>query len=218
MIVTEYISGIEYLVGAGITFGLGFVFLLLCSKKSLSTFLIFSMIIAGYCAEAHILPLWAFVVLFLINIFIVGIEFAKIKVGTGVAYEYLALSCLIGLSVLNIMFGGDWMGFSLEGTMTSSLSVDTTFTIDEFWGLLASIITISVIGALFGIQLFNTGLNSESVKTLIIAIAYMGLWGLFSILSQDLILSIPIFGAIVWFLLTFVYALGVIKKMTGGNE
>ena len=206
------------LLGAGITFGLGFVFLLLTSKKTLSTFLIFSMIFAGYCAEAHLLPLWVFIVLFMINIFMVGIEYGKVKGGGGIAYEYLALSCLIGLSVLNILFGGDWLGFSFEGGFTSGLEVDTSFAIDEFWGLLGTIIVIALIGAIFGIQLFNSGLNSESVRMLIITFTYIGIWGLFSLLSYDLIMSIPIFGAIIWFVLTFVYTLGVIKKYTGGSE
>lgn len=218
MILTSFTTGIEYLLGAGIAFGLGFAMVVLCGKKTLTTFLVFSMIFAGYCAEAHLLPLWVFVALFIINIVLVGIDYSKNKGGTGIAYEYLSLTCLIGLSVLNIMFGGDWLGFSLEGDLTSSLSVDSSFAIDEFWGLLSAIITISVIGAIFGIQLFNAGLNSESVKTLIIAISYIGLWGLFSLLSYDLIMSIPVFGAIIWFLLTFVYALGIVKKITGGNE
>lgn len=205
------------LLGVGITFGLGFLFVILTSKKTLSTFLIFSMIFAGYCSEAHLLPLWVFIALFMINIFMVGIEYGKVK-GGGLAYEYLALSCLIGLSVLNILFGGDWLGFSFEGGFTSGLEVDSSFAIDQFWGLLGTIITIALIGALFGIQLFNSGLNSESVRVLILTFTYIGIWGLFSLLSFDLIMSIPVFGAIIWFVLTFVYALGVIKKFSGTSE
>lgn len=218
MIFETFSESVDLLLGAGITFGLGFVFLLLVSKKSLSTFLIFSMIFAGYCAEAHLLPLWTFIVLFIINIFLVGIEYGRSKRSDKIGYEYLALSCLIGLSVLNILFGGDWMGFSFEGDFSSNLDVDTSFAIDEFWGLIGSIIVIAIIGAVFGIQLFNTGLNTESVKMLIITFTYLGTWGLFSLLSYDLILGIPIFGMIIWFILTFIYALGVIKKYTGGED
>jgi hypothetical protein len=53
---------------------------------------------------------------------------------------------------------------------------------------------------------------------LIITFTYLGTWGLFSLLSYDLILGIPIFGMIIWFILTFIYALGVIKKYTGGED
>jgi hypothetical protein len=217
VMLVEFSSTIDLLLGIGITFGLAFVFMLL-TYKNFTSFMIWALVFSSFCAEAHLIPLWVFIALFIINIFQVGIEYSKIKTGSSINFEYLSLACLISLSVLNILFGGTWLGFSLEGTIVSSTTINNTFSIDPFWGLIGVIITIAIIGALFGIQLAGFGLSEQSVKMLIITITYVGLWGLFSILSFDLLMSIPIFGSIIWIILTIVYAVGVMKKFTGGEE
>jgi len=127
-------------------------------------------------------------------------------------FDMLALTVLIGLSVLSIVFGNDWIGYSLEGDLSSNAAVPTSFNIDPLTGAIGILITIAVIGALFGLQLLDSGLNTQSVKFLIMAIGYAGLWLLFSMLAYDLIIQIEIFGALIYTILTIMYVVGILKR------
>lgn len=207
----------ELLMGCGITFGLALVITFL-TKKDYMIFLIWAMVISAFCVEAHLLPLWAFVALLLAVVFLTAITYSLKKQGSKINYEYIALASLIMLSFLNIIFGGTWLGFSLEGAVAGDLEVEGSIAVDDFWGIILVLITFMALCALYGIQLFGSGLAETSIKYLTTITMYVALWGLFSLLSSNLILNIPIFGASIWLVLTFVYAIGVIKKITGSDN
>jgi hypothetical protein len=215
----DYISGdVVWIMGIGITFGLGLVFMYF-TEKSINAFLTWSMVISCFCIEAHLLDLWVFAVLLCVNIALIGIQYSKNKAGARIAYEYIALACLVTLSFLDIIFGGEWMGFSMEGVMESTeTEVAETFTVDEFWGLIFIIVIIAIIGAFMGIQIFGSGMSSRSIHLLTTAVIYVGIWGLFSMMAMDLLIDIPYFGAVIWFALTFLYAFGVIRKFTESGD
>jgi len=67
-------EAIEWMFGLGITFGLGMAFMLL-TYPNFTSFLIWSMVWCSFTVEAHLLPLWVFVALFVINILNVGITY-----------------------------------------------------------------------------------------------------------------------------------------------
>jgi len=82
-------------------------------------------------------------------------------------------------------------------------------------GLVAIIISAIALG-LIGLKVLGSGLNPTSVKIIWNGIVFYGLWLIFSVMSYNAIVSIPIFGVILWFLITFVYSLGVFGKMGSG--
>jgi len=72
----------SWMFGLGITFGLGMVFMLL-TYPNFTSFLIWSMVWCSFCVEAHLLPLWVFVALFIVNILNVGMSYFKQSIGRG---------------------------------------------------------------------------------------------------------------------------------------
>lgn len=207
---------VDYIVGAGLVFGLGFLLTLL-TEISIRSALIWFMVISSFVVEAHLLPLWTFIVLLLINVFSAGLEYSKVHVGGRTAYEFLALSGIVVLAIMNLLFGGSWVGFSLEGSLGQSTAfVDGTFSIDnEFWGAVYLTLYVASLSVVFGIGGF---LSNTSVKILTLTFGYVLLWGLFTQMSLDLIIQIPVFGVIIYTILTIIYALGVFTKFYGADE
>ena len=79
-------------------------------------------------------------------------------------------------------------------------------------GLVAIIVGAIVLG-LIGLNVFGSGLPDFSVKIIWNGIVFYGLWTIFSVLAITAISSLPLFGALFWFFLTFIYSLGVFGRM-----
>lgn len=79
-------------------------------------------------------------------------------------------------------------------------------------GLIVIIVSAIVLG-LIGIKVLGSGLSDTSVKIIWNGLVYYGLWGIFSVFGVDALTSIPIFGLFTWFLLTFIYTLGIFQNM-----
>lgn len=108
----------------------------------------------------------------------------------------------------------------VNGTTTSfETSVDTTFGLDPITGGIALIITLSVLGGVIGLRVLGSGLSEASVKIILLAFFYGGLWAILSLLSINLITAIELFGGIIYMFLTLAYAIGVVNKYfgTGGD-
>ena len=139
----------------------------------------------------------------------------------------LTLTILIVLTLISVILGTTFIDILVETTIDNEALIDgisATFevseaniilNIDPIIGAIAMIIIIATVGALIGIQVLASGLSSESVKVLIIAIAYTGLWGTLSILAMPLIISIEIFGGLIYVILTIGFVIGVIDKFGG---
>lgn len=92
-------------------------------------------------------------------------------------------------------------------------SLDLSF--DMTVGLVVIILGAIALG-LIGLNVLGSGLSDFSVKIIWNGIVYYGLWAVFSVLAITVILSIPYFGALLWFFLTMIYSLGVFGNM--GSE
>lgn len=141
----------------------------------------------------------------------------------------LSLAILVVLSLFSVILGTSFIGSEIEtvigndliinGTNTSvELVAGATFSIDPFLGLTAVIIVLIVLAVLVGIQIIGSGLSPTSVRIIVIGTAYSGLWILFSIIAQPLIVSIQIFGALIYITLTMGYIWGVVQKFSGGGD
>lgn len=130
-------------------------------------------------------------------------------------YILLSLGCLMLIAVFNlVLIGSGQMSFIVQSnTNYLDAIIGFEFIIDDFWFALGIVIALIGIGCVIGISIFGSGINSESVRIIMIIIAYISLWVFLSILSIDLILNIAIFGVLIYILLTMFYTVGVIKKL-----
>jgi len=92
--------------------------------------------------------------------------------------------------------------------------IDTSVLITAGIVLLATMI---VVAGITGVQVVGSGLNPASSKIIIIITSYIGIWGVLSVLAFSLIVSIEIFGLLIYIMLTIAYTIGVAKSI-GGND
>lgn len=138
--------------------------------------------------------------------------------------------CLLLMTVLtlfSVILGGTWTGTISDTSVdaeaivngTSSTFVisgqDFVFSIDPVAGFISSLIVIVTIATLLGLTIFSSGLNSESVRVIIMMIVYTSIWTTLSILALPLIQSIEVFGILMYVVITIAYAIGVIQKIDG---
>ena len=141
----------------------------------------------------------------------------------------IALVPIIILSFLSIIFGNEFMAVPIvdeifkDETMWGLIYPNETlpeksvmFSIDELQGAIVILIAITVGIAFVGIKVLGSGLSDPSVKVIITATVYTGLWLVLSVLASSLIFSIEIFGAIIYVVLTIIYVIGVIEKISEG--
>jgi len=128
------------------------------------------------------------------------------------AYKY-SLFMILCIAIMSVMLGASW---GTGGTAYGGSNF--SFSIDPLVGALGIIIIITIIGTIFGLKLFGSGLSDESVRTIIIGLGYTGLWTTFSVISSPFLSAIPIFGTLFYVILTILYVIGVYNKIAGGND
>jgi hypothetical protein len=145
-------------------------------------------------------------------------------------FIYLSL----GIMFLLFVFGQAWQMRTItkpEGitqTVTNSSGVfvvngtETTlqyggqnlvFGISLTEGILASVVAIVAFGTAIGIKIFDSGISEFSQKIIFFFAIYMGLWGIFTVFSYDLIIAIPLFGFFIFFAITIIHLLGIIQEI-----
>lgn len=140
----------------------------------------------------------------------------------------LTLAIMLIITLISIIGGNSFIGTISEnlvdteaivnGTTTTFDIVldDVNFGLDPITGGIALIIALSVVGALIGIQFVGSGLNDSSVRIIMLAIFYGGLWAILSLLAYNLIVAIEVFGGMIYLVLTILYAVGVVQLYFGG--
>lgn len=80
-------------------------------------------------------------------------------------------------------------------------------------------IIASVIGGLVlvGFRILDSGLNDETVRIISACILFATLWTAISLFSKSFIVDIPIFGIVVWSVLSFIYIIGVFMEVSEGG-
>jgi hypothetical protein len=131
------------------------------------------------------------------------------------------------LAVLNIILGGAWSTAStyinvdnsaiINGTVSDyDISSTMYFNIDPLTGFIALLTGIVAIACVWGIQAFGTGLSDSTARIASWATLYSLIWTELSIFGWSLITSIPVFGLLIWTVLTLAYGLGVAQKIESG--
>jgi len=141
----------------------------------------------------------------------------------------LTLTILLVITLISVLLGSNFTDITVSSTIDNEAIINGTTTsfeiantdiilnIDPIIGAIGIIIVIATVGSVIGIQVLGSGLSPESVKVLIMAIAYTGIWSVLSVLSFPLITSIEIFGSLIYVSLTIGYVIGIIQKL-GGNS
>ena len=146
---------------------------------------------------------------------------------------FYPLFILIVVSLFTQLYYNDNAVFGSDGIQSQTLIGNQTLTgeeseleleqgslslgFDMTTGLVAIIIGAIALG-LIGLKVLGTGLDPQAVKIIWNGIVFYGLWAVFSVMSYGSIVSIPTFGILFWFMITFIYSLGVFNKMGSGGE
>ncbi|MBA7494962.1 hypothetical protein ES702_05540 [subsurface metagenome] len=141
----------------------------------------------------------------------------------------ISLFVMLVLMVFSIILGSVVPGTIISSTTDVYLVVngtrhyletqteDAVFYLDPVFGAIGIFIVIIVIVGFIGLQIFGSGLSELSVKVISGVIIYGGLWAIVSVLSMPLILSIEVFGSLIYLGLTIIYVVGVVNKLYGGG-
>lgn len=121
-----------------------------------------------------------------------------------------SLGMLLVIVFFNVILGASFSSYTLNSIYAQTIGIDS------ITGALAIIIVLISVAVIVGIQVLGSGISEQSVKTIITIVGYASVWGFFSLLSYNLIISIEIFGFIIYLILTIIYMIGVMEKLTSG--
>lgn len=120
----------------------------------------------------------------------------------------ISLTMLLTITFFNVVLGASFTDYTASGGYGASVGIDAVT------GALAVIIALIAISVVVGIQVLGSGISEQSVKAIITITGYISIWGIFSVLSINLINTIQIFGYIIYLVLTIMYTIGVMEKLT----
>ncbi len=144
-----------------------------------------------------------------------------------------SLIVMLIMVLLNLIMGNDFLGGIASLGIDQEAIVDgipTTFVV-ETSDVLFSIDTSTIVGAITiisitligialitGITVVASGLNAQSARIVILATTYTGIWILLSYLAYSLIITIEVFGGVIYVSITIAYVIGVVQSISGGND
>lgn len=139
----------------------------------------------------------------------------------------ITLTFLMVITLISIVSGNSFIGVFIDATIDNTLIVNgsTTsleipvdivpFGLDPIVGGLALITALAVFGAIITIQVLGSGLSDNGSRIIMVSLFYGGIWTIMSLVSAPLIISIKVFGSLLYLSLTILYAIGVISKYFG---
>ena len=128
----------------------------------------------------------------------------------------LSIAVMFFISLFSIILEGGSSNVSFiiqDNAGNLSVIQDFSFVLDDFYFALGIVIGLIILAGVIGIGVFGIGISGTSIKIIIISLAYISLWVFLTIFSLDLILSIEIFGILIYFILCFCYLVGIISKL-----
>jgi len=141
----------------------------------------------------------------------------------------LCLSILLVLTLVSVVVGSNFIDSLVQsnidqevlidgGSKTFEISgTDIMFNIDPLVGAIVILIAVIGFAIVIGIQVLGSGISPESIRIIIACTMYAGMWGILSVLSSPLIMSIEVFGSLIYVSLTIAYVIGIIQKLGGST-
>lgn len=141
----------------------------------------------------------------------------------------VSLIAMILLTILSMLSGNSLVGSfgSYSGDYTTivngteatlELSGTEAFYIDPVLGAIIMFVGLAVLVGVAGINFLGSGLSDTSVRVITWVTFYGAIWGIFSVLAMNLIIAIELYGSLIYIALTFMYVIGVVQKIIGGNN
>lgn len=142
----------------------------------------------------------------------------------------MSLMVIIILAIFSMILGNEPVGIIqnisyenealIDGVPTTFeiIGQDVIFQIDTInitiagIALISTIIIIALIG---GFNLVSSGLTGHALKIIVMLTGFTGLWFTLTALAISLIISIEIFGTLIYIFLTICYTVGVVQKISG---
>ena len=135
----------------------------------------------------------------------------------------LALIPLIVLTFLSVIFGNEFMMTPSPETIEEEKTIWLVMeklagdlAILSVGGTFAIIVIITGLVIVIGIQVLGSGLSDTTVKVLTIITSYTTLWIVLTLLSMPLLDGIEYFGTFIYTILTLIYVIGMIEKISEG--
>jgi len=140
-----------------------------------------------------------------------------------------SLLILTIIVIFSLILGGGFISGVLEIDVNNDVLIDgvsNTFVVESqsiFYNVSVGtlegaifILTATLIGVaiITGISVLGSGLNAESSRIVVLASIYGTLWYLLSVVSFGLIISIEIYGYIIYTMISVAYIIGCIQKIT----
>jgi hypothetical protein len=105
---------------------------------------------------------------------------------------------------------------TLNGNNSQSLSTGSktyNFGLGLTTGFLIFLTVAVAIGVASGITILGSGLSGSSVMIIFKSTVFFMMWGFCSALGIGLIVSVPVFGYVIYLILTLLYSVGVILSI-----
>ena len=140
----------------------------------------------------------------------------------------ITLGIMLFLSVLSLVLGSSFASYSttilidneaiINGSSATYFSDETINYIINMNTLAGQMtfLTIIVIGiaVAVGITILGSGISASNAKIIVMITAYVGIWTILTGLSGALIISIEIYGTVIYICLTIVYIIGVLQQIS----
>lgn len=111
------------------------------------------------------------------------------------------------------MRDGEHADFSRYSSGQVNMNVDIT---GGTYGVIAIITVLLVLAGVVGLKIFSSGIDTGAL--IVKGTGYLMVWALLSIAAYGVITQIQIFGVAFYFVITLMYAVGVIGQFGGGGE
>lgn len=82
-------------------------------------------------------------------------------------------------------------------------------------GVISLVVSSIALAVVSGINVLGSGLSDVSVEAIFKSASLYGLWCLFSVLALLMFLEVPVFGLLLYFVLTLFYSVGVVNSIGG---
>lgn len=109
-------------------------------------------------------------------------------------------------------------GEIIENGTSTSIQVgnaEMAFDLNTTGYFIALIIGVGILAGVLGINFLGSGLSERAQRIIFNSIICYGFWGIFSALILTLLMAIPVFGLILWVVMTMVYTFGFFKRIEG---
>lgn len=208
---------------------LGLIFLIALSlfvtisvNGDVRVFILSGLFVSSFLVYGQMLESWVLTLYIIATVIMIAMQF-------GLNLLYSTLLTMILLTLLSVTSGNSFFGASLSSFVDNSMIVNGTTTVttyaetvlffnfDSLLGFTNTITMMIALAGIIGLVVISTGMNSYSVKVIVLSTIMLGIWWTLTQLGGQLIFDIPEVGQFIWIVFTMVFVVGFLMKFMGGG-